>query len=60
MGSKAKTIKGRKNTGREVRRSGFRGTWLAQSVEPETLDLRVMSSSPALGIKITEKKTTWV
>ena len=31
----------------------FRGAWLAQLVEYATLDLRVRSSSPVLGIKIT-------
>ena len=30
-----------------------RGTWLAQSVEHMTLDLRVVSSSPMLSVKIT-------
>ena len=29
------------------------GTWLAQLVECVTLDLRVVSSSPTLGIEIT-------
>ena len=34
-----------------------RGTWLAQSVEYVTLDLRVVSSSPTLGLlEITLKK----
>lgn len=33
-----------------------RGTWLAQSVEQATLDLRVMTLSPMLSIKITKKK----
>ena len=32
-----------------------RGTWLAQSVDDETLDLGVVSSNPMLGIEITEK-----
>ena len=31
------------------------GTWLAQSVEHVTLDLRVVSSCPTLGVKITYK-----
>ena len=30
-----------------------RDTWLAQSIEHATLDLRVVSSSPALGAKLT-------
>lgn len=32
------------------------GGWLAQSVEPVTLDLRVTDSSPMLGIEFTLKK----
>ena len=31
----------------------FRGVWLAQSVEPPTLDLKIMSSSPNLGMEPT-------
>ena len=31
---------------------GHRGAWLAQSVEHETLDLEVVSSSPMLGVEI--------
>ena len=31
----------------------WRGAWLAQSVEHVTLDLRVVSASPTLGIEIT-------
>ena len=31
----------------------FRGTWLAQSVTCTTLDLRVVSLSPMLGVEIT-------
>ena len=30
-----------------------RGTWLAQLVEHVTLDLRVVSSSPMVGVEIT-------
>ena len=30
-----------------------RGTWLAQSVEHETLDLGIVSLSPTLGVEIT-------
>ena len=30
-----------------------RGTWLAQSGEHAILDLRVLSSSPTLGVEIT-------
>ena len=30
-----------------------RGTWLAQSLEHATLDLRVVSLSPMLGVEIT-------
>ena len=30
-------------------------SWLAESVECKTLDLRVMSSSPTLGVEITKK-----
>ena len=33
----------------------LRGAWLAQSVEPATLDLRAVSSSPMIGIEITYK-----
>ena len=33
-----------------------RGTWLAQSIEHATRDLRVMSSSPMLGVELTEKE----
>ena len=32
------------------------GAWLAQSVKHVTLDLRVVSSSPMLGIELTFKK----
>lgn len=31
----------------------LRGAWLAQSVEHRTLDLRVVSSSPTLGVEPT-------
>ena len=31
----------------------IKGSWLAQSEEHETLDLKVMSSSPTLGVEIT-------
>ena len=34
-----------------------RGAWLARSVEQVTLDLGVVSSSPALGMEPTENKT---
>ena len=34
-------------------KQSIRGTWLAQSVEYTTLDLGVVSSSPALGIELT-------
>ena len=34
----------------------MRGTWLAQWVEHVTLDLRVVSSSPMLGVELTEKR----
>lgn len=33
----------------------FRGTWLAQVVEQVTLELRVVSLSPTLGIERTKK-----
>ena len=33
-----------------------RGTWPAQSAERATLDLRVTSSSPTLGVELTYKK----
>ena len=33
-----------------------RGAWLAQSTEHMTLNLRVMSSSPTLGVEPTKKK----
>ena len=32
-----------------------RDTWLAQSEEHVTLDLRLMSLSPTLGVEITKK-----
>lgn len=32
------------------------GTWLARSVQHETLDLRVVCSSPTPGVEITLKK----
>ena len=35
---------------------GWGGAWQAQSVERMTLDLRVMSSSPMLGMEPTYKK----
>lgn len=38
------------------RRGGVRGMWLVQSVEHVTLDFRVVSSSPTLGIKLIVKK----
>ena len=31
----------------------FWGAWLARSVVPVTLDLRVVSSSPTVGVEIT-------
>ena len=34
----------------------MRGTWLAQPGECASLDLRVMNSSPTLGIEMTFKK----
>lgn len=34
-----------------------RGTWLAPLVEHETLDLKVMTSSPTLCIEFTKNKT---
>lgn len=34
----------------------LRGTWLAQSGDPVTLDLEVVSLSPMLGVEITLKK----
>ena len=34
----------------------LQGTWLAQSVKHATLDLRVMHSSPTLGVEPTSKK----
>ena len=33
-----------------------RGTWLAQLEEPVSLDLRVVRSSPRLGVEITKNK----
>ena len=36
-----------------LRKSHLQGTWLAPSVERETLGLRVMSSRPMLGIELT-------
>ena len=41
------------NSSLEIRTHINRGTWLAQSVEHATLDLGVVSSSPALGAEIT-------
>ena len=35
-------------------KNGMRGTWLPCSEEHATLDLRVMNSSPMLGVEITE------
>ena len=37
-------------------RNGIRDTWLAWSVEHVTVDFRVMSSSPTLGLELTLKK----
>ena len=37
-------------------KSTCRGTWLALSYEPVTLDLRIMSSSPVSGVEITKTK----
>ena len=37
----------------EERERGAWSTWLAQSVEQETLDLAVLSLSPTLGTEIT-------
>ena len=34
----------------------FEGTWLAQLVEHMTFELRAMSSSPTLDIKLTKKQ----
>ena len=34
----------------------FQGAWLAQSMEHATLVLRVVSSRPMLGIKLTKKQ----
>ena len=56
LGTKSQTRQSRKDTGRGVKRPGLRGARLAQPVDQETLDLRVLSSSPALGIEITLKK----
>ena len=38
---------------------GAGGSWLARSVEHVTLDLRVVSSNPTLGVEITIKRQ-WV
>jgi len=35
------------------------GVWLAQLVEHPTLDPRVVSSSPTLGVKKRKRKETW-
>ena len=35
-----------------------KGAWLAQSVEHVTLDFRVVSSSPTLGVEPAEKTAT--
>lgn len=40
------------NSSLEIRTHRDRGTWLARSVEHTTLDLGVVSSSPALGAEI--------
>lgn len=58
LGTKSQTRQSRKDTGRGVKRPGLRGPRLAQPVDQETPDLRVLSSSPALGIEITLKKKT--
>ena len=39
----------------EKTNGGWGGAWLAQSEEHTTLDLRVVSLSPTLGIEITKK-----
>ena len=44
----------RKETRHLIRRN-TRGAWLAQSEERATLDLRVVGSSPMLGVKIIKK-----
>jgi len=36
-----------------IKRYKIWGTWLSQLVEHMTLDLRIMSSGPTLGIEIT-------
>lgn len=41
-----------------AKNSHFRGTWLAQSMECVTLDLRVRSSSSTLGVELPLKKRT--
>ena len=37
-----------------------RGTWLAQSVNHMTLDLRVVGLSPTLGVDVTLKKKSFL
>ena len=37
----------------ETKRARFRGSWLVQSVEHVTLDLRLINSSPTMGVEIT-------
>ena len=43
------------NSKAQIFRKIFRGTWLIQSVKHATLDLRVGSSSPMLGVEIALK-----
>ena len=38
------------------RKGWFQGTWLAQSVKHATPNLKIMSSSPMLGVEITKKR----
>ena len=36
-----------------LKKTMLRGTWLVQSVEHVTFDLRVVNSSPMVGVEIT-------
>lgn len=39
-----------------IKSKGLQATWLVQSVEHASLDLRVINSSPTLGIECKKKK----
>ena len=43
---------------RELESRRFGGTWLVESVEHTTLNLRIVNSNPTLGMELTLKTTT--